>query len=72
VALPESPRQLMGLYLSTNTLLSGARDGYARALRGMVADGVTIKAYGKYLDASAMARLFPGGARELASAARMR
>jgi polar amino acid transport system substrate-binding protein len=72
VALPEAPRQLVGLYLSNRTLKPEARTGYARTLRRMVADGTTIRAYGRYLDTAAMARLFPGGARELAAASRGR
>jgi polar amino acid transport system substrate-binding protein len=72
VALPEAPRQLVGLYLSTTSLKPEARSGYARTLHGMIADGTTIRAYGRYLDASAMARLFPGGRRELLAACRAR
>lgn len=63
--LPESPRQLAGLYLSQHNLSREVRNAYAQAIRAMLEDGSIVRIYERNIGAAATRRLYAGGLREL-------
>lgn len=71
IPLPESPPQLIGVYLSRRTVASGARQAYVAALKAMVQEQTVPTVYGKYFDDATVRRTFrQGGAPLLAELAR--
>ncbi len=66
--IPESPRQLVGLYLSKRNISADVQQAYTAAMRGIVADGAIIRIYERYLDPVMMKRVYKGGVREILEA----
>ncbi|AKU23416.1 transporter substrate-binding domain-containing protein [Massilia sp. MB5] len=65
LAVPESPRQLAGLYLSQHNLSSDVRNAYAQTIRAMLEDGTILRIYERNIGAAATRRLYAGGMREI-------
>jgi polar amino acid transport system substrate-binding protein len=61
IAVPESAPTLVGIYLSRKSLPDSTRQQFSLALRSMVEDGTVQRIYAKYVDASTLKLLFPGG-----------
>ncbi|WP_256078792.1 ABC transporter substrate-binding protein [Massilia sp. YIM B04103] len=65
LTVPESPRQLAGLYLSQHNLSSEVRNAYAQTIRAMLEDGTILRIYERNIGAAATRRLYAGGMREI-------
>ncbi|MBB3117478.1 substrate-binding periplasmic protein [Pseudoduganella violacea] len=65
LTMPESPRQLAGLYLSQHNLSSDVRNAYAQTIRAMLEDGTILRIYERNIGAAATRRLYAGGMREI-------
>ncbi|UTY57364.1 ABC transporter substrate-binding protein [Massilia sp. erpn] len=65
LTVPESPRQLAGLYLSQHNLSSDVRNAYAQTIRAMLEDGTILRIYERNIGAAATRRLYAGGMREI-------
>ncbi|NVD96509.1 ABC transporter substrate-binding protein [Massilia sp. BJB1822] len=65
LTVPESPRQLAGLYLSQHNLSTDVRNAYAQTIRAMLEDGTILRIYERNIGAAATRRLYAGGMREI-------
>lgn len=70
IQLPESPRQFVGLYLSSKLIAPAVANTYGAALRTMVEDGTVVRIYERFIEPSTVKRLFKEGTRDIADAIR--
>jgi polar amino acid transport system substrate-binding protein len=70
VALPESPRQFVGLYLSSKSISLQVANTYRTALRAMVEDGTVVRIYERFIEPPTVKRLFREGVRDVVDAIR--
>jgi polar amino acid transport system substrate-binding protein len=63
----ESPPLLVGAYFSHNEMPAAARQAFAKALLGMVADGTVARIYGNYVGAANGRALVPEHGRHIVS-----
>ncbi|WP_061301617.1 substrate-binding periplasmic protein [Janthinobacterium agaricidamnosum] len=66
--VPESPRRLVGLYLSKQNISAEVHQAYTAAMRSTIADGSISRIYERYLDPAMMKRVYKSGVREILEA----
>jgi polar amino acid transport system substrate-binding protein len=59
--LAESPRSVIGLYVSTTLVAAPVRQRYIEAIRAMVAEGTVQSLYARYLGDEVAREIFSGG-----------